>query len=86
MILLRRRAFARAGLLGNPSDGFHGKTLSLIVRNFFAEVVLYSWEDVELILSQEDQSRFGSIRELADDVNLHGYYGGIRLVKATIKK
>ncbi len=41
---------------------------------------------MELILSQEDQSRFGSIRELADDVNLHGYYGGIRLVKATIKK
>ena len=86
MILLRRRACARAGLLGNPSDGFHGKTLSLIVRDFFAEVVLYSWEDVELILSQEDQSRFGSIRELADDVSLHGYYGGIRLVKATIKK
>jgi len=86
MMLLRRRACARAGLLGNPSDGFYGKTLSLIVRNFFAEVVLYSWEDVELILSQEDQSRFGSIRELSEDVNLHGYYGGIRLVKATIKK
>lgn len=86
MELLKRRAYARAGLLGNPSDGFHGKTLSLIVRDYFAEVVLYSWEDVELVLSQEDKSRFGSIRELADDVRLHGYYGGIRLVKATVKK
>lgn len=86
MELLRRRAYARAGLVGNPSDGYHGKTISLAVRNFYAEAVLYEWEDVELILSQEDHSRFRSIRELADDVELHGYYGGIRLVKATIKE
>ena len=86
MLLLRRRAFARAGLIGNPSDGYHGKTISVIVRNFFAEVVLYEWPDVELILSQDDHSRFRSVRELAEDVQLHGYYGGIRLVKATVKK
>ena len=64
MNLLRRRAYARAGLIGNPSDGYNGKTISIIVENFFAEVVLYEWEDVELISSQEDHSRFGSIREL----------------------
>jgi glucuronokinase len=86
MLLIRKRAHARAGLVGNPSDGYHGKTISISVRNFYAEVVLYEWEDVELILSDEDQSRFGSIRELARDVKLHGYYGGIRLVKATVKK
>lgn len=86
MQILRRKAFARAGLVGNPSDGYNGKTLSIIVRNYWAEVVLYEWEDVELIPSQEDQSRFRSIRELAHDVDLHGYYGGIRLVKATIKR
>jgi len=86
MELLRKRAYARAGLIGNPSDGYHGKTISIIVRNFFAEVVLYPWEDMELIPSQEDKSRFGSIHELVHDVELHGYYGGLRLVKATIKK
>jgi glucuronokinase len=86
MQLLRRRAYARAGLVGNPSDGYNGKTLSISVGNFFAEVVLYEWDEVEIIPSQEDHSRFGSVRELADDVRLHGYYGGIRLVKATIKK
>jgi glucuronokinase len=86
MLLIRRKAYARAGLVGNPSDGYHGKTISIIVRNYCAEVVLYEWEDVELILSDEDQSRFRSIQELARDVKLHGYYGGIRLVKATIKK
>ena len=86
MELLRKRAYARAGLIGNPSDGYHGKTISIIARNFFAEVVLYAWEDMELIPSQEDKSRFGSIHELVHDVELHGYYGGLRLVKATIKK
>jgi glucuronokinase len=86
MLLLRRRAYARAGLLGNPSDGYHGRTISIIVRNYFAEAVLYEWEDVELILTDENQNRFRSVRDLVKDVRLHGYYGGIRLVKAVIKK
>jgi len=81
MELLRRRAYARAGLMGNPSDGYHGKTLSIIVRNFRAEVVLYEWEDVEIVLTQEDRSCFRSVTELVRDVELHGYYGGIRLVR-----
>src|SRR5262249_35814956 len=29
---------------------------------------------------------FHSVQDLARDVRLHGYYGGIRLVKATIKR
>ncbi len=86
MYLIRNRAYARAGLVGNPSDGYYGKTISISVRNLHAEVVLYEWEDVEIILTDEDRSRFRSIQELARDVKLHGYYGGIRLVKATIKK
>jgi len=86
MLLIRKKAYARAGLMGNPSDGYHGRTVSVIVGNFHAEVTLYEWDRVELVLSQEDQSCFRSIDELARDVRLHGYYGGIRLVKATIKK
>src|SRR5437588_8961487 len=86
MLIIRRRAYARAGLVGNPSDGYHGKTLSIIVRNFSAECILYEWEDVELVWTDLDQSRFRSIHELVRDVKLHGYYGGMRLVKATVKK
>ncbi|MBI1313732.1 GHMP kinase [bacterium] len=85
MELIRRRAYARAGLIGNPSDGYHGRTLSVIVRNYFAQVVLYEWDELEIVLSQDDRSRFRSINELHHDVELHGYYGGVRLVKATIK-
>ncbi len=86
MLILRRQAHARAGLVGNPSDGYHGKTISLTVRNFRAEVVLYEWEDVELVWTEQDQSRFRSVHDLVRDVKLHGFYGGLRLVKATIKK
>ena len=86
MLLIRHRAYARAGLVGNPSDGYFGKTLSIIVRNFWAEATLYEWDQLELMPSQEDHSRFESMAELVRDVRLHGYYGGIRLVKATVKK
>jgi glucuronokinase len=86
MKVLRRQAHARAGLVGNPSDGYGGKTISLAVPNFGAEVVLYEWEDVEIVWTEQDQSRFASVRDLVRDVRLHGYYGGLRLIKATVKK
>ena len=31
---------ARIGLMGNPSDGFHGKTLSFLLKNFSAIVTI----------------------------------------------
>lgn len=85
MLILRKKAYARAGFLGNPSDGYHGKTISMIVRNFYAEVVLYEWHSVDIILAEQDRARFRTVQDLANDVRMHGYYGGIRLIKATIK-
>jgi glucuronokinase len=85
MLIIRKRAYARAGLLGNPSDGYNGKTISFIVRNFWAEVVLYEWDSIEIVLAENDRARFNSVQDLTRDVKLHGYYGGIRLIKATIK-
>ena len=86
MFLTRKRAHARAGLVGNPSDGYHGKTISISVRNFWAEVVLYEWDSVDIVLAEGDRATFNSVHDLARDVRLHGYYGGIRLIKATIKR
>ncbi|CAG0927098.1 glucuronokinase [Thermoflexales bacterium] len=86
MIIVRKRVYARAGLIGNPSDGYHGKTISISVRNFWAEVVLYEWDSVDIVLAEDDRARFSSVADLARDVKLHGYYGGIRLIKATIKR
>lgn len=86
MEIIRKRIYARAGLLGNPSDGYNGKTIAISVRNFWSEVVLYEWNELEIVLAQHDRARFRSINDLANDVQLHGYYGGIRLIKATIKR
>lgn len=35
---ITQRVYARIGLLGNPSDSYYGKTISLSLANFFAEV------------------------------------------------
>jgi glucuronokinase len=86
LIIVRKSAYARAGLLGNPSDGYNGRTISVIVRNFRALVVLYEWDSLDIVLSENDRAHFRSIQDLARDVDLHGYYGGIRLIKATIKR
>ncbi|MBN2372125.1 MAG: GHMP kinase [Vicinamibacteria bacterium] len=84
--MIKKRIYARAGLLGNPSDGYHGKTIAISVRNFWSQVVLYEWDEVEIVLAQDDRARFRSIQDLATDVQMHGYYGGIRLIKATVKR
>ncbi len=79
-------AYARAGLIGNPSDGYFGKTISFTIRNFAAKVSLYEHPEVEIVPSMRDRSSYGSIRDLVEDVRAYGYYGAMRLVKATIRK
>jgi len=79
-------AYARAGLIGNPSDGYFGKTISFVIRDFSAKVSLYEHPEVEIVPSFQDRSRYDSVRELARDVKANGYYGGIRLMKAAIRK
>jgi len=72
-------------LFQNSSLHYNGKTISVTVRNFCAEVVLYEWDSVDIVLAENDRVRFRSVYDLTRDVQLHGYYGGIRLIKATIK-
>jgi glucuronokinase len=86
VMIIHAKAYPRAGLIGNPSDGYYGKTISFAFRNFRAEVVLYETPELEILPSEKDQSRFDSLGDLVRDVKLHGYYGGIRLLKATIKR
>jgi len=85
-MIIKTKAYPRVGLIGNPSDGFFGKTISFAFRNFCAEVVLYESPDLEILPNDKDRSIFSSVCNLVNDVRLHGYYGGIRLLKATIKR
>lgn len=86
IVIIRTKAYPRVGLIGNPSDGYFGKTISFAFSNFSAEVILYETPELEILPSYKDHSRFASITDLVTDVRLHGYYGGIRLLKATVKK
>lgn len=83
---VERRAYARAGLLGNPSDGYFGKTISVAVRNFSSTVSLTGSSELRLEPREYDLDVFVGIDAMVESVNREGYYGGARLVKAAIKK
>lgn len=85
-MIIRTLAYARAGLIGNPSDGYYGKTIALIVRNFGAEVTCYQTPKLAIVPCLQDHSVFNSLEGLTRDVQLNGYYGGVRLIKATLKR
>jgi glucuronokinase len=86
MSIITTSAYARAGLVGNPSDGYFGKTISFIIRNFRARVSLWESPHFEILPTSGDLARFDSVGNFLRDVKLNGYYGGLRLQKAAVKK
>jgi glucuronokinase len=85
-MIITAQAHARAGLVGNPSDGYFGKTISFIVRNFCATVRLWESPFFEIVPTHGDFATFSSVTEYLRDQKLHGYYGGMRLIKAAVKR
>lgn len=85
-MIIETRAFARAGLLGNPSDGYYGKTISIIVKNFGAHISLYETPELHIEPTDQDLNIYKNVHHLVESVDLTGYYGAARLVKAAIKK
>lgn len=85
-MLIETRAYARAGLFGNPSDGFYGKTIAISVRNFGASVTLYQSPELNIEAQPQDTNVFRSLHHLRDAVSTLGYHGGVPLLKAAIKK
>ena len=84
-MIIESRTYARAGLLGNPSDGYFGKTISLIVKNFGAHISLFESPELVIEVLKQDKNVYSNIYDFVDRIKLHGYYGGDRLIKATIK-
>lgn len=85
-MILETHAYARAGLVGNPSDGFFGKTISVTLRNFSARVRCYESPRLAIVPQPSDRREFSNIGELSAHVGKYGYYGGERLMKAAIKR
>ena len=85
-MIIRCKAYPRAGLVGNPSDGYFGRTMSFTFSDFFAEVVLYPSKELELLPGPRDRTVFCNLDGLTSSIGKYGYYGGIRLVQASLKR
>jgi len=83
-MIIRETAFARAGLVGNPSDIFNGKTISLLFDRFKATAMLYETPRLTVIPTERDILAFDGIENLVYYRRKYGYYGGIRLIEAAI--
>ena len=80
------RAHARAALLGNPSDGYGGATIGFALREFAAEAQIRTADRLEIVPARQDSNTFADYDDLLADVAANGYYGGLRLVKAALKR
>lgn len=85
-MIIKTVSYPRAALIGNPSDGYFGKTIAFTFADFQADITLYQSPELEILPGRRDTTKFSSLKDLADDVGRYGYYGGVRLVKATIKR
>ena len=79
-------AYARAGVLGNPSDGYFGKTIALTLRNFRSRTLLYPSERLEIRPSDADIPVWKNLEELRQHTRWRGYYGGIRIIRALLMR
>ena len=82
--MIETYGYARAGFLGNPSDGYYGKTIAFTMTNFRARVLLYPSARLEIRPSKADLPIFENLDDLYRTTRWRGYYGGIRIIQALI--
>src|SRR3989454_5565114 len=83
-MIIETYGYARAGFLGNPSDGYFGKTISFSIRNFRARVLLQPSARLEIRPSKADLPVFEDLDDLYRTTRWRGYYGGIRIIQALL--
>jgi len=78
-MIVQRCVGARVGLMGNPSDGFGGKTIAALLNDFYASLTLWESPKLEIIPHPHfDPFCFDSIDRLARIAEDDCYYGGVR--------
>lgn len=84
------KSFARIGFMGNPSDGFFGKTISATISNFWVEMSLIpnmNIMDASISFANTpvaDLTSFSSINSCSKSCRKNGYYGSNRLFLSTL--
>lgn len=84
-MIIETSSYPRAAVIGNPSDGYFGKTIAFLFSNFGAHVKLYQTPELEIKPQRLDITSYKNMKALVEDINFAGYYGGMRLIKGIIK-
>ena len=84
-MIIETYAYPRAAVIGNPSDGYFGKTIAFVFSNFVANVQLYQTPELEIKPQRADVTAYPNMHALVEDINYAGYYGGMRLLKGMVK-
>jgi glucuronokinase len=75
------------GLMGNPSDGFGGKTITVQIRDFAARTTLWESPEIQIVPHEvHDPFAFRNLEHLHQTARQDGYYGGTRLIYASCKR
>ncbi|MDF1568522.1 MAG: hypothetical protein RQ801_00160 [Spirochaetaceae bacterium] len=85
-MIIKTIAYPRAALIGNPSDGYFGKTIAFTFSDFQTDITLYPSDHIRILPMKRDRTVFDDIEDFRDDVTRYGYYGGIRIIKASIAR
>jgi glucuronokinase len=83
--MIEAAAPARVGILGNPSDGYGGRTLALAIPQLQATVWLEPADGVEILGGSDDQPTWPSVGAMAEHLDRLGYGTGVQLLAATVR-
>ena len=57
-MIIETFSYPRAAVIGNPSDGYFGKTIAFLFSNFIAKVQLYQTPELEIKPQRLDGTYF----------------------------
>ena len=85
-MIITTYAYPRAALIGNPSDGYFGRTIAFVFKNYYASAQVYETPELKLLPCSRDKDEFANLRDLDEQIGSFGYYGGMRLLKAALRQ
>lgn len=83
--MIKKIAYPRAAVIGNPSDGFYGKTIAFPFSDFYAEARLIPREE-GIIVRKTERYVFDSPKAFYRDYLSHRVTPENPLVSATVKR
>jgi glucuronokinase len=83
--MIRYAVPARVGILGNPSDGYEGRTLALAIPQFSAVVTVEEADGVELLPGPADHPAWPSVAAMVEHIDLYGYGTGPQVLAAATR-